>query len=345
MIIDGHEDIAFNAMLGRDFLRSADQTRALETQSNPEMGLATLGLPDLLQANVRIVFSTIWVGPCEEGKKATEPCYNTPEEAHAIAKQQLEYYRKLTHTAPVTLVGTRIELDRVLVDEEPRLGLVLLMEGADPIVTPKQVHDWFKDGLRIFGLSWGATRYAGGTDKPGPMTPAGRELLGEMERPGFILDLSHTAEASFFEALDVYHGPVIASHSNCRTYVPTDRHLSDEMIHALVNHDGVIGVVLYNAFLQAGWKEAGKVKSRVSLTDVVRHVRHICDLAGDTLHVAIGSDFDGGFGAESIPAELDHVKDLHKLENAFLAAKFSDDDVENILNENWLRVLRRALPT
>lgn len=332
-------------MLGRDFLRSADETRALEKQTNPELEIATLGLPDLFEANVRIVFSTLWVGPCEAGKEAYMPCYNTPDEAHAIAKQQLDYYRNLTRSAPITLITRRSELDRVLVHEGHCLGLVLLMEGADPIVTPKEAHDWFKDGLRIIGLAWGATRYAGGTGKPGPLTPAGRELLGEMEHDGFILDLSHAAEASFFEALDAYHGPVIASHSNCRTYVPTDRHLSDEMIHALVKRDGVIGIVLENAFLQEGWKEAGKVKSQVTLTDVVRHVQHICRLAGDTLHVAIGSDFDGGFGAESIPAELDHVKDLHKLENALLAANFSAEDVKNIMNGNWSRTLRRAFPT
>lgn len=332
-------------MTGRDFLGSADQTRARETPPNPELGVAILGLPDLLQANVRIVFSTIWVGQCEKDKKSIGPCYNTSEEAHAIANQQLEYYSKLSHTAPITLIRKRSDLDQVLGAEDSRLGFVILMEGADPIVTPKECHEWFKDGVRIIGPAWHGTRYAGGTGNPGPLTPAGRELIGEMERAGFILDLSHLAEASFFEALDLYDGPVIASHSNCRTYVPTDRHLSDEMIRALIKRDGVIGVVLCNPFLRAGWEEAGKIKSQVTLTDVVKHIQHICDLAGDTTHVAIGSDFDGGFGAEAIPAELDHVGDLHKLQDALLAAHFSDDDVENILNGNWLRLLQRSLPS
>jgi membrane dipeptidase len=165
-----------------------------------------------------------------------------------------------------------------------------------------------------------------------------------MESAGLILDLSHMAEASYFEALDLYHGPVIASHSNCRAYVPTDRQLSDEMIRALIKRDGVIGVVFFNQFLHPRWAESGKVKSQVTLVDVVKHIQHICEIAGDTLHAAIGSDFDGGFGAESIPAELDHVTDLHKLEKTLREAIFSENDVENIMSGNWLRTLKRFLP-
>jgi membrane dipeptidase len=166
----------------------------------------------------------------------------------------------------------------------------------------------------------------------------------EMERVGLILDVSHLAEESFSEALDLFHGPVLASHSNCRAYVPTDRHLSDEMISALVKRDGVIGTALYNGFLQSGWKDREGKKSDVTLSDVVKHIQHVCSIAGDTLHAAIGSDLDGGFGAESIPADLDTVADLQKIGAALKTMQLSDADVENILGENWLRLLRAALP-
>ncbi|HYB67108.1 MAG TPA: membrane dipeptidase [Candidatus Acidoferrales bacterium] len=218
------------------------------------------------------------------------------------------------------------------------------MEGADPIVTPKQAQEWFDAGVRIVGPAWHGTRYAGGTRMPGPLTGLGRELMKEMERTGLILDMSHMAEASFFEALELFHGPVVASHSNCRSIVPTDRQLSDEMISALVARGGVIGTVLFNKFLQPDWKETGAIKSKVTLSDVVKHIRHMCDLAGDRLHVGIGSDFDGGFGAESIPAELDTAADLQKVGEALGDAGFSQTDIDNILGRIWIRLLRRALP-
>ena len=343
-IVDAHEDIADNAMQGRDFRLSALEKRKLETPPDSDKGVATLGLPELLQADVRIVFATLWAAPCNMPEPKVKPCYETPQQAYDLARKQLEYYNDLAKDPRITLIRSRTDIDRVLNPDSSRLGVVLLMEGADPIVTPKQAREWFEAGVRIVGPAWRATRYAGGTQMPGPLTGLGRELMKEMEKTGLILDISHMAEASFFEALELFHGPVIASHSNCRTIVPTDRQLSDEMISALVAREGVIGTVLYNKFLQPDWKQTGAIKSKVTLADVVKHIRHVCDLAGDRLHVGIGSDFDGGFGAESIPAELDTAADLRKVGEALGDAGFSQTDIDNILGGNWVRLLMRALP-
>ncbi len=163
-----------------------------------------------------------------------------------------------------------------------------------------------------------------------------------MQRLGMILDLSHMAEESFWQALDAFSGTVIASHSNCRALVPTDRQLSDEMIRALAARDGVIGAVFANRFLDGAWtawSERG-----VALATVVRHIDHMCQLTGTARHCAIGSDLDGGFGVESTPDELDSVADLTKLADALIRAGYSEDDISGIMGGNWLRVLRRALP-
>jgi|SRR5208337_2770610 len=343
-IVDAHEDIADNAVQGRDFKLSALEKRKLDTPPDSGKGIATVGLPELIQADVRIVFATLWAAPCNTPESKAKPCYETPQQAYDLARKQLEYYNDLAKDPRITLIRSRNDIDSVLNPDSSRLGMVLLMEGADPIVTPKQAREWFEAGVRIVGPAWHATRYAGGTQTPGPLTGIGRELMGEMDRTGLILDLSHMAEASFFEALELFHGPVIASHSNCRTIVPTDRQLSDEMISALVAREGVIGAVLYNKFLQSDWKQTGAIKSKVTLSDVVKHIRHVCDLAGDRLHMGIGSDFDGGFGAESIPAELDTAADLPKVGEALGDAGFSQTDIDNILGGNWVRLLRRALP-
>ena len=346
IIVDGHEDIAFNALQGRDFLESALKKRKMESAERNERGEATVGLPELIEGNVRVVFATIWVAPCSDpdfgGHGA--PCYRTAEEAHQQAKGQLEYYRKLSADSRIRLIKTRSDLEFILASNQYRLGLILLMEGADPLLTPQEAKEWFDAGVRIVAPAWHRTRYAGGTGEPGPLSAYGRELMVEMERAGLILDISHLAEESFFEALQLFAGPVLASHSNCRSYVPTDRQLTDDMIRALVKRDAVIGVVPYNRFLRADWKSGESPKAEVTLHDVVKHVKHMCELAGDTTHVAIGSDFDGGFGAESIPAEMDTIADLQKIGQALTKEHLAAVDATNILGENWLRLLRKSLP-
>jgi membrane dipeptidase len=220
------------------------------------------------------------------------------------------------------------------------------MEGADPIRRPDVGAEWYRAGVRIVGPAWSATRYSGGTNAPGPLTQEGRALMREMGDAGLALDVSHMAEQSFWEALELFDGTVIASHSNCRALVPgprEDRHLSDAMIQALIDRDAVIGLVLYNRFLISGWTlEQGK--SAVGLDVVVRHVDHICQIAGDARHVAIGSDFDGGFGSEGIPRELDSIADMPRIGDALRSAGFGEADVAAVLGGNWLRKLDQILP-
>ena len=259
-----------------------------------------------------------------------------------MAIQQLNYYEDLASQGHVRLILTQSDLRSVFEDQK-RVGVVLLMEGADPILSPENVHDWYALGLRILAPSWRATRYAGGTHMPGPLTDAGRQLIGQLEKSRLILDVSHMSDESFFEALTLFTGRVIASHSNCRALVPTDRQLSDEMIHALISRGSVIGAVFNNPFLLKDW-ETGMVKSQVTLNHVVQHIRHICTIAGDALHVAVGSDLDGGFGVENTPMEIDTVADLGKLASALSNDGFSEEDVEAIMHRNWLRTLEEALP-
>ena len=344
LIVDAHEDLAYNALaLGRDFLTSALEKRAREG-AETSGGSATIGLPEALRGNVRVIFSTLYAAPGSNQNKIPGKTYSTPEEAEEQAHEQLAYYSELSMDPRITLITSREELERVVSSREPCVGMVLLMEGADPIVQPHDAHDWFRSGVRIVGPAWHRTRYSAGTGEPGPLTDLGRVLIRELSSAGFILDTSHLAEASFFEALDLFEGTVIASHSNARRFVPTDRQLSDDMIRAIVARDGVIGTVLCNEFLVQGWRESGAHKEQVTLTTVVDEIKYICDFTGDARHVGIGTDFDGGFGAESIPKELDTLADLQKFGEALAAGNFTDEDVESFLGGNWLRILRRALP-
>jgi membrane dipeptidase len=216
------------------------------------------------------------------------------------------------------------------------------MEGADPILEPKQFEEWYERGVRIVGTSWQATRYAGGTGEPGGLTDLGRELLEIMADFNAILDLSHMAEQACMESLDRYEGIVIASHSNPRHFCNTDRHLTDEAIRRLAERDGVMGIVLYNRFLTNDWKK-GDPRSKVPLATVIAAIDYVCQLTGSASHVGIGTDFDGGFGVESIPEGLDTVGDLLEIGKALRAKGYAEADIEAVLGANMLRKLRQAL--
>jgi len=351
-IIDAHEDIAWNVLsLGRDVRRSALETRRLEEGSDVPRyaGLCMVGLPDWLAGDVAVVCGTIFVMPAIRGLPDINiATYANAEEAHVLAQAQLDYYHRLADECEqVALIGARADLDAVLTNwegETPRVGIIPLMEGADPIREPAEAEMWFERGVRLVGLSWAAgSRYAGGNSAPGRLTDAGRELLTVMADLGLILDVSHLAEESFFEALDRFPGWVVASHANPRALVPGPRQLSDEMIRLLVERDGVIGIVSFNSFLRPGWSE-GDAKDAVTVADVVAAVDHVCQVVGDARHVGLGSDFDGGFGAESAPAEMDTVADLARVGPALSEAGYGDEDVAAVLGGNWLHLLRAALP-
>jgi membrane dipeptidase len=344
-IVDGHEDIASNALHNnRDVRLSVSEIRA--AQSGPPEGAfaafphaqeqAMIGLPELRLGGVGLIFATIFT------------FHGEPEATTTAGLDQLFYYHDLARQdLGVRLIRSVSELDALVNDwraaptpEERPIGLLLLMENADPISKPTELYEWVNGGVRVVGPAWRASRYAGGTGAPGPLTTIGRELLAEMTRLGVILDISHLAEESFWEALDLHSGPVIASHANCRAITPTDRHLSDEMMRALIARDAVIGTVLANKFLDPSWERGAPL----ALDAVVRHIDHICQLAGDASHCALGSDFDGGFGAESTPDGLDSVADLGSIATTLARHGYTDGDIGGIMGGNWLRLLRRSLP-
>ena len=141
------------------------------------------------------------------------------------------------------------------------MGLVLSMEGAEAVRDPGELEEWWERGVRLIGPAWGGTRFCGGTREPGPMTAEGYELLESMAETGFSLDLSHMDEKAALQALDFYPGQIIASHGNALALLngsESNRHLTDRVIHGILERDGMIGLVPFNAFLKAGWKRGDR---------------------------------------------------------------------------------------
>ena len=355
LLIDAHEDLGWNMLtFGRDYSRSALWTRMQEAHTAiPEYnGHTLLGQSEWLLGHVGVIFATLFVSPERRclGEWDTQ-CYQDALDAASKAGRQLDAYHKLVDEHQVfELVGTQAQLQNVLDTWEDnkglidrRIGLVPLMEGADPILEPFQVEEWYERGVRIVGLSWEATRYAGGTHEPGGLTKEGMELIDLMSGLGMMLDLSHLAEESYWQAVDHYEGVVIASHANPRRFLPTTRGLSDEMIRALAERDGVVGVVPFNRFLSPEW-HAGDPKSKVPLTTVVDVIDHICQVTGSAAYVGIGSDFDGGFGVQHTPEDIDTIDDLWDLRSPLVERGFNEEQIADIFAGNWIRMLMRGLP-
>lgn len=346
-IVDAHLDLAENVTLfGRDLTLSVDQIRALEKRTTEQ---ATVSLPELERGSIAVVIATVTAGfLIEDVGEDFEPStalYRTPQEAEAQALTQIKLYESWENQGRVRLIKSATDLDHHLQlwQDDGKPGLVMLMEGADPIVQVSDLDRWWQLGLRMIGLTYGDTRYgtgvAGGnsTYKQGGLTPEGVDLLDRMAALGFIWDISHLAEEGIWQGLDRKFPRICASHANAQALLPTDRHLSDEVIRAVAERDGVIGLVLYNAFLDPRWKQDRTIP--VTLNDQVRqHAEHIANLTNWN-HVGIGSDLDGGLGLEESPLEIDTVADLYKIGDIVPV-----EVREAVLSRNWLDFLRRCLP-
>ena len=228
----------------------------------------------------------------------------------------------------------------------PPLGFVISMEGADPILSPDQLEEWHGLGLRLLGIThYGPGRYAGGTATELGLTALGPPLLAEMERLGVALDLTHCSDQAFWQALDRFGGPILASHQNCRALVPHQRQFDDEQIRAVIERGGVIGAALDAWMLAPGWRigeRADPANPPVVLRHVVDQIDHVCQIAGNARHAAIGTDLDGGFGREQSPGDLDTIADLQEIPALLAARGYAEADVAGIMHGNWLRFLRGA---
>ena len=353
LIIDAHLDLSWNALQGnRDLLRSAYTIRTQEV-GTPGKGRAqgTVAFPDMRQGRLAVSVVTLFAR-CT-GRPAPHSDYASPAQSYGVAQGQLAYYRALEHEGHIRIIADRANLDSHIAnweawektesDDTPPLGFVISMEGADPILKPDQLEEWVGGGLRLLGLThYGPGRYAGGTGTELGLTELGSPLLAEMQRLGVTLDLTHCSDQAFWEALEHYEGLVLASHNNCRALVPHQRQFSDEQLRAIFERDGVIGAAFDAWMLQPGWVSGQSTNEAVTLSTVVDHMDHVCQLAGNSRHAGIGTDLDGGYGREQSPCDLDTIADLQKLAGLLADRGYNDDDIGAIMHGNWLRLLRQA---
>ncbi len=384
IIVDAHEDLAYNIRsFGRDYTLSALETRRREQGSLiPEHngGECLLGYPEYRRGRVALVFSSLFAAPMKarSGEWDTES-YLTSQQAYELYSNQADIYYRLVEEHPdqFRLILTCPDLREVqsiwenlpetsdASEDDPSdpgsrteegegndkaadapVGLLMVMEGAEGVRSVSDLEEWWQRGVRIIGPAWSGNRFTGGTHEPGPLTREGFALLEGMAELGFGLDLSHMDEKAALQALDAYPGTILATHANAKALlkgVEGNRHLPDAVIRGLLERDGVIGIVPFNKFLDPTWTiENGK--SRITLQHVVAQIDYICQLAGDARHVGLGTDFDGGFGWQAVPAEIDTIADLQKLAPLLAEKGYSQADIAAVLGGNWLALLQRVLP-
>ena len=352
--IDAHLDLAMNAMeWNRDVRKTVAQIRLLEQgmEDKPDRGNGTVALPELRKGNIGLVVAT-QIARVETPGTGIKG-WDTAEQAWAQTQGQLQWYKVMEEAGEMIQIKNSLELEAHLSlwnsndvpNEKKPVGFILSLEGADSIVNLDYLHRAHAYGLRALGPAhYGPGRYANGTNATGKLNSQGKALLKEMESLHMILDVTHLCDDAFWEAIEMYHGPIWASHHNCRALVDHNRQLSDDMIKVLLQKKAVIGGALDAWMMVPNWERgiSTPMGMNCNLEKMIDHMDHICQLAGNTNHIGIGTDLDGAFGKEQCPYDLNTIDDLHMLPNLLKKRGYTQEDCEKIMQGNWLRFLRDA---
>jgi membrane dipeptidase len=360
--IDAHLDLATNALsLNRDLKKSVYQIRekekAIGLNDTQDRGNGTVALPELRKGNVGLVIATIISRYSEFGKPIPSlnlTGWHSPEQAYAFAQGQLAWYNTMEEQGEMQQISNLKQLEKhlelwqneTIENETKPIGYILSLEGADSIVNLKYLDKYYENGLRAIGPAhFGPGRYAAGTHSDGSgLTVLGKDLLKEMDNLNMILDATHLTDTGFFEAMNIFQGSVWASHQNCRALVGGERQFSDEQLKLIIERDGVIGGALDTWMLYENFAMAqdDPKKLGINLEKLVDHFDHICQLAGNTNHIAFGTDLDGLFGTEQTPYDMDTIADIVNFEDILAKRGYNMEDIEKIFHKNWLRVIRNT---
>ena len=352
IILDAHLDLAMNAMeWNRDLTQAVETIRLMENGATDKPGRAggTVAFPEMRTGNIGLCVATLIARYSKPDNLL--PGWNSPEQAWAHTQGQLAWYKAMEAQGELVQISDINGLDQHLRNWSERgstktpIGYILSLEGADSIISPQHLEQAYQEGLRAIGPAhYGPGTYAQGTNATGGIGQRGKELLKKMEDLNIILDVTHLCDESFWEALEVFQGPVWASHSNCRALVAHNRQLSDEQLKELFRRNAVIGMALDAWMLIPNWEKGTSTPkgTGVSLNHMIDHIDHICQITGNSLHVGIGTDLDGGFGKEQGPHDLDTIADLQKLPRLLEKRGYTETDTLNIMHNNFIRMLHTA---
>jgi membrane dipeptidase len=355
-LIDAHLDISTNAIeWNRDYRMSVEDIRKSEAGMTDKIdrGKGTVSLPELRKGQIGLVVATQLARFNQNNGSLPGAGWNSPHQAWAMSQAQLAWYQAMEAEGEMVQINNLKSLEQHIAlwmddnipSENKPIGYVLSLEGADSLINLSYLEKAYEYGLRAIGPAhYSSGRYAYGTGTLDGFTPIGKELLKEMSHLNMILDATHLTDKGFLEAMDLFDGHVWASHHNCRALAPNQRQLSDEQIKILIQKDAVIGGCFDAWMMKPDFVQRKSIPSEfgIKIETIIDHFDHICQIAGNTLHCAMGSDLDGTYGTEQSPMDLNTIADLQSLEGLLSKRGYSRVDIENIFYKNWLRFLRNA---
>jgi membrane dipeptidase len=326
--------------------------------------------------NLGAEFFSIWVEPeTNQGHFAR----------HTLDLIDSVYEQAARHPDRMMMAFSVTDIERA--HREHKLATLLGIEGGHSI--ENDIHllrDFYRLGVRYMTLSWSNTNEfadsSGDINNPkiehhNGLTDGGKQIVLEMNRLGMLVDISHVADKTFYDAIAVTKAPVIASHSSARALTNHPRNMTDDMLRAVAKNGGVVQVNFYSGFVDEKYRKAEEAQAkereaaikahidalkaagktvtyldtdrlerewlakipRAPLSSLIDHIDHIAKVAGVD-HVGLGSDFDGVAGAT--PQGIDSAADLPKITQALLDRGYSAEDIRKILGGNLLRVFREA---
>lgn len=351
LLFDAHLDLALNGVdWNRDMRCSVDDLRAHERHlgmTDAGRTGSTLSLPELRAAEIGICLSTLLARQEKEINHSFG--WTSPQTCYAMAHAHLAWHRAMERAGLMRSIKTKNELAHHIEDYRTNpttapLGFIQTMEGADPVLVPDTIDEFYEHGLRAIGLThYGANRYGGGTACEVGLALDAIPLLKRIGELGMTVDVTHLSDVAFWQVLEYFDGRIHASHQNSRRLAPWQRQFSDEQYKAVIDRDGVIGIAFDVIMLQPGYVRR-VTPATVTMERAVDNIDIVCQLAGNTRHVGIGSDLDGGYGVEQTPADFDRIRDLQRLTEMLSKRGYTETDISGIMHGNWLRFFGEVLP-
>lgn len=338
--------------------------------------IGNISLDKARAGNLGAEFFSIWVDP------ETNPGH--------FAKRTLDlidsvYQQAERHPDRMMMAYSVADIERA--HQQKKLAALMGIEGGHSIENDiRLLRDFYRLGVRYMTLTWSNTNEwadsSGDLDDPkvahhNGLTDFGKQVVLEMNRLGMIVDISHVADKTFWDAIATTKAPVIASHSSARALTNAPRNMTDDMLRAVAKNGGVVQVNFFDGFIDQKYWDALKAQEkdqkaavdaflekrkaegkpatymevdrierqwiakipRPPLSALIDHIDHIAKVAGVD-HVGLGSDFDGVMGAT--PRGMDSAADLPKITQALLDRGYSADDIRKVLGGNTLRVFRQV---
>jgi len=357
IVLDAHSDV---------ILRVLDKGVDLGVRSDQ----GHMDIPRLIEGGIDAQVFAIWVSPSYLPNRAIKRALDMIDAVY----QQIE-----KHPDKLELARTASDVERIAAQN--KIAVILGLEGGHIIEDDLAVLRMFYQlGVRYMTLTWMNTNNwadaAGDTARWGGLNDFGVKVVKEMNRIGMIVDVSHVSDETFWDVLEVTSDPVIASHSSCRALCDHFRNLSDEMLRALAENGGVVGINFYAGYLDEEYKEQAEKMRRelkeqlealereykdhpeqyhkqrraliekkrrelktVSLEKLIDHIDHVVKVAGID-HVGLGSDFDG---CSVLPVGLEDCSKVPNITQALLERGYNEEEILKILGGNFLRVFREVV--